>query len=378
MAFFYTKFKGSRFDDHTLPIDMIGDVEVYASLIKKHAIFLYKTSSGKSRLPKNLKDSFTLKVTKLSEGSTKLDVDRVQEDSSIFRPSEDFLKLAMDDINNLIQHASSAQGSLYILPHLRQDFGVLGKNLRKDETIEWDQKDNFESPIRYNLDVRKIILSNLKNPYLKICEIQGVIDKPSVFDSTVSVRVEDKICLQVTCPAYLMDKIRDIHRITERYSVKFIGIGKFSADDQLLAMTAQHIVPYLDGKMEIYPSIAESFQEIAQLKPGWFEDGDGELFDSLKLSFSEQFTIDFVSKLEIPAPYIYPHPDSQISLEWTIGSKEVSITLDFIKNRILLVAYDVEAKKSVRNELKTDFKEPINQRTIEEFLADYFPGLNDE
>src|ERR1035438_2277452 len=81
-------FKGKRFEDHGLDLDVLPDLYAYKELLVATAKELWRRHHpARQRLPKNFEDSLCLKFFKLMEGSVAVPIFREVETDEIGRAS---------------------------------------------------------------------------------------------------------------------------------------------------------------------------------------------------------------------------------------------------------------------------------------------------
>src|SRR5687767_15595823 len=67
---FKPKFSGQRFEDHTLPFDLLDDLAQYEVLLLQVAKEVYYDLTGAKRVPKGFGQDVYLKLKKIDDGST--------------------------------------------------------------------------------------------------------------------------------------------------------------------------------------------------------------------------------------------------------------------------------------------------------------------
>ncbi len=82
-------FKGGRFDDHGLDIDVLPDLIAYKTILVETAKELWRRKHlTRQRLPKNFEDSLSLKFYELRKGSTAVPLMRSIPASKLLFPNE--------------------------------------------------------------------------------------------------------------------------------------------------------------------------------------------------------------------------------------------------------------------------------------------------
>src|SRR3989442_11429805 len=135
-------FKGKRFEDHGLDLDVLPDLYAYKELLVATAKELWRRHHpDRQRLPKNFEDSLCLKFYQLKEGSVAVPIFReveVASQTEMFQFEQpDELDEAVSLLAEGVQAANSEQPLPDALPkNILPLFENYGKTLREDEFIE--------------------------------------------------------------------------------------------------------------------------------------------------------------------------------------------------------------------------------------------------
>lgn len=188
-------FKGGRFDDHGIDIDVLPELIAYKVILIETAKELWrKKNPGRQRLPKNFEDSLSLKFYKILPSSAAVPLMReieVDEDF-LFSPLPDEL----DDAAILV--ADSVDSVSHSKP-LPQDFpknviplfSEYGKTLRPGERIEIKpaKKDLRAS---YSPKERDALIQLLETGYEDYVELVGEIRAADVDGGNFAIRLIDE------------------------------------------------------------------------------------------------------------------------------------------------------------------------------------------
>lgn len=156
-------FKGKRFEDHGLDLDVLPDLYAYKELLVATAKELWKRHHpDRQRLPKNFEDSLCLKFNQIQEGNTALPIYReVETDGQgrFWRADEpDELDEAVQLVAQAVLAANADQALPDQLPkNIIPLFESYGCTLREDESFE-QQPANGQTNANYTRKSRERLL----------------------------------------------------------------------------------------------------------------------------------------------------------------------------------------------------------------------------
>ena len=135
-------FKGKRFEDHGLDLDVLPDLYAYKQLLVETAKELWRRNHpDRLRLPKNFEDSLCLKFYQIGEGSAAVPIFREVETTGqpefwqLDQPDE--LDEAVSIVAEAIQAADADQPLPEKLPrNIIPLFDSYGRTLLEDESFE--------------------------------------------------------------------------------------------------------------------------------------------------------------------------------------------------------------------------------------------------
>ena len=156
-------FKGKRFEDHGLDLDVLPDLYAYKELLVATAKELWKRHHpDRQRLPKNFEDSLCLKFNQIQEGSTALPIYREVETDGQGRFSRADEPDELDEAVQLVAQAVLAANADQALPdqlpkNIIPLFESYGCTLREDESFE-QQPANGQTNANYTRKSRERLL----------------------------------------------------------------------------------------------------------------------------------------------------------------------------------------------------------------------------
>lgn len=332
MEFLFFKFKGKRYESHRLPVEILSDIQAYSAIVENLAVHLHKSQTG-SRVPKGFRNSFKLSLNILGKGSTITPVCRDLEDGySEVAAGQDKFSAARDLFHKAIEDIICGKElPSEIPPELCKHIEKFGAGLASGDEILISKKSDFSNVLTFDPSVRRNMLKNVKKPYSSFCELSGKVDTLSLSKNKFTLVITGtKEEITGTYSEAFKEALRDAHRHNEKYSVKLYGEGNHDAEGILRSLqSVQHALFIKEGELEVIPNPKERISEIESLKKGWFDGAHGEEFKSSNLKVIHDFILDLSSKHKVPGPYIYPTPEGNITLEWSIGSWEISADFDF-------------------------------------------------
>ena len=188
-------FKGGRFDDHGIDVDVLPDLITYKNLLIETAKELWRIKHpDRHRLPKNFEDSLSLKFYEIRSGSATVPLIREFETEATLFPVEypsDELDEAVDLIAETIHAVSSDQPLPASLPKsIISSFAQYGKTLRDDESIELrPARKNVVA--HYSLKERNRLANFAQAEYEDVVELLGEIRAADLDGRNFSLRLAD-------------------------------------------------------------------------------------------------------------------------------------------------------------------------------------------
>lgn len=188
-------FKGPRFEDHGLPLDVLEELLSYKNILVETAKELWRRNHpGRQRLRKNFEDSLNLKFYKIEPGSASVPIMReieFEDNDFQFEPCRDELdeavELVADTTDAASRDAPLPENFPKRLIYLFEDYG---KTLREGESFE-QKPVKRQKPAVYSLDTRKRILERSEGKYEDIVDIVGEIRAADLDGLNFILRLED-------------------------------------------------------------------------------------------------------------------------------------------------------------------------------------------
>jgi hypothetical protein len=173
-------FRGKRFDDHGLDLDVLPDLFAYKQLLVETAKELWRRNNpNRERLPKNFEDRLALKFFKIEAGSVSVPIMREYENEA----QADFWKQQpADELDTAVELVSAAIVSANDQKPLPEElpkniiplFGDYGKGLREDESVELESEQTHHIA-RYTPRAQKELLGRVTTVYTDEVDYTGEV-----------------------------------------------------------------------------------------------------------------------------------------------------------------------------------------------------------
>jgi hypothetical protein len=225
-------FKGGRFDDHGVDIDVLPELTAYKELIVETAKEIWRRKHPRRvRLPRNFEESLSLKFyTVEPRGSAAIPLMRVVEESQShlpLPPNPDELDEAVDLITDTIRAVANDELLPEELPkNVMPLFETYGKTMRPDEVIELKPARGARSA-EYSARERCKLVELAQAEYEDAVELVGEIRAADLDGASFSLRCEDETKVQGKFSPEQEATITDALRQHSTCRLRVKGIAKF-------------------------------------------------------------------------------------------------------------------------------------------------------
>ena len=353
-------FKGDRFANHRLPIQIFPDLMAYDAIIRAVAKELYFSShKDRTRLPKGFQERFKLNLTDIQPGSVVSVLSREFESE---QKEEDEFNYARDLLNEFITSIDSQKSFEKFPKKVICLFEDLGKTLKQDESIEFRiPGKNISST--YSKEIRSKILSINKKPYLDICYLTGSISGFDAEKRKLFIVLEDGQPIEGPLDPSFDALLRDIAPKYKKkdIAVTLIGLARYQPDGSVSEIKKlQHLVVYQEGVPEFFPDLKTQFNALNVLKSGWL-DGEGKPFQQFDVDIIQKWLENMLKAGDIPSPFIYPAENCAIECEWSFGDWEISFSFLLSQKVVILHAAHVNSQAVQEDRLFLQDQESIEK-----------------
>lgn len=317
--FLRPRLVGRRFDEHTLPLDILKDFSALEEMLIEVAKRQYLIEHpDRQRTPKGFTKGLELHLTAVEEGSA---IPVIALAFATLFPSADavYFELAKDQIVEAIA-AAEQQRQPDLPPELLRYFDRFGRSLHEGEAMEF-ARSNGQTTALTPARRQYLLRASQAESWTEEVTLKGRIPEVDQSDHGFELELRDGIKLKAPLLEAHRKTVLDAHysyRSGTLVSIKGV-IQRDRADRPKCFESVEHITP-LDPL-----DIETRVEELAQLQDGWL-DGKGSALDRTALmclaqAFDERFGP------ELPLPYLYPTPEGGVQAEWTLGRWEVSLEI---------------------------------------------------
>lgn len=352
--FFRPKLVGKRFEDHSIPLELLDDLAVLEAMVIEVAKWCYLQDDRKrKRSPRKFTDGISLTLTGVEDGSAIAAIALTLGMGGLLPPpQQEYFEQARDAIVNAIGAAAENKSpTAFLPPKGLAYFDRLGRSLLGDEAIEFPTG-NPDAPARLTRETRLRLLKAAEvTERTEDIHIRGGVHAVNQDEMTFEIMLSDgsKIPGPISKPHF--ETIMDAS-YAYRQDVKVLldGVGKFNRADRLQKIESVEHVTQLDPL-----DFQSQLEELKILRDGWY-DGKGyappaEGLDWLDKAFNEHYSD------TLTLPYIYPVAEGGVRFEWTLGRNDVSLEIDLRDRRGDWHSLNLETDIDEAKQLKLDAKE---------------------
>ena len=323
---------GSRFVDHSLPVNILEDFTALEDLLIEVAKGIYLSENlNRKRVPKGFSDGVYLKLVDIGEGSSiaKFAIANAISLTSS-QPLENlenftYFEKAKDKIVSIIESANNGKIPQEQDYRLLSYFNKIGKNLLDDESIDFGY--NYTSKVSSNSILNKttrkklLLSSEQKTEYSGSIKLFALIPEIDQKNNTFQIVTDFG---SIKCP--LTESIKDTvfiafneYKINTYISLK--GTALFNWNDRIQEITEIESIDVLDSL-----DVSLRINNLLKLENNWYE-GQGKALNKEHLTkFENLFNSYFDNKLSLPA--IFPKIDGNIQLEWKKDTKNIIVDIN--------------------------------------------------
>jgi hypothetical protein len=369
-------FRGKRFEDAALPLEVLPELPAYRDLVLAVAKSLYQARNPqRQRLPKGFEGGFRLVLDRVESGSAVPNVCRVIDEALGLFPAPGVPDL-FDEARDLVQQAIAAGGEgkplpREISPDILVRFNAFGRTLGKDESIVVAPPGKREGPV-YDRGVRRRLVLGAQASYEEEVHLVGEVRAADKDAEGFVLLMDDGRRIAVRSPSLFLP--RAIRSLGEGALVRVRGTGLFDAEGALQRVTMASDVSLAEEGEETparpgCPTPIETqVESLKALSPGWL-DGEGTAYDLAALDWLARLLKGLLDGFRLPTPYLYPTPEGLARLEWSTSHWEVIVNVDLDTKAADVLAARVDSDEI--HELPVTFTVPGAESALGRFLSDH-------
>lgn len=320
---------GKRFDDHTIPLELLEDFAAFEELLVEVAKWLYLKEHNRKRVPNGFTNGVTLKLASINEGSSILNIMMTTAIGLFPNQHNAYFEKAKENIIRSIDAAGRNEAITDFIPeNLLGYFNRIGKNLQDDETINFSHN-NIENAYLTKQSRKILVLAstNIREVISQIT-ITGTIPEADKSKSSFTILCNNgqKITAKITPQHFqtIMEAFNnfDADNLETNYKVSIKGLGRFNKNDKLESFESIEHISIIDPL-----DVRERLGELAKLQDGWLN-GEGIAPKNEDLNwFITVFDEYYDASLSLP--YLYPTLNGGIQAEWSNKNYEISLLVNF-------------------------------------------------
>jgi hypothetical protein len=235
-------FKGPRFEDHGLDVEVLPEISAYKRLLQESAKEIWRRKHpGRIRLPKGFEADIHLKFFALEAGSTAIPLFR--ELAATPEPHLMSLDDELDEAAVVLEEAIRAAGEHESVPSTLPRsviplFEELGKTLHEDEHLLLATR-KWERPVRYDSQVKQWILGWASTSYDDMVDLTGEVRATDLDGLKFTLRLEDgERVIGRFKPEHEAVLLEALGEHTSR-RMRVVGVGQFAPEDGTLKQVVE-------------------------------------------------------------------------------------------------------------------------------------------
>lgn len=319
-------FKGSRFDGGVLPLDVLGELVTFRSIIMEIAKSVWREQHPtRKRLPKGFEDYFQLSFVDVHEGSAVAEISRETQDLTPLFPDGDIYDI-FDKAQSIFLKGiaiANTDGSLGEIPEeLTGKLANLGKRIQPKEALEFRSTGSaFEDGAAIlTQKTRELIFRRAGQSFEKIVEGFGILRGTN----------ESKSCITVLSELGEFDFEVPLQSVRLKFDGKIGEVVEFSveatigADGLAKKIASVHYVDIVEEGDDV-PRIIRRLEDFSLLQKGWL-DGVGEPISSAACRQARDLAR-FINSIYSDLA-VFPTPEGGVRFEWADELVDISVEIE--------------------------------------------------
>lgn len=318
------RFVGARFDDHTIPLELLKDIAALEEFIIAVAKWKYVQEHVRTRTPKGFTDPLKLCLSGVGEGSAipQITIEYIDSTAGLFpAANESYFFQAVSAISNAIDAAEHNEPIISHVPtHLLGYFDRVGRGLRDGETIEF--LPGQDRPARLTkLTRRRLQLASQNEVLTEGIIVRGTVPEIDQAKMSFELLLADGRKINAKMDAIHLDTILEATQgYRDGVKISVSGVGRFDRYERLQSFDVIEDAAIIEPNDPL-----ARLDELRLLKEGWL-DGRGLVPTAQEFSWIEILLKDHYPAT-LPSPYIYPTAEGGLQLEWRTGNQDISLEI---------------------------------------------------
>lgn len=325
--FLKPRLVGARFDDHSIPLEVLKDWAAFEGLIVETARWLYLEQFPKrKRTPRGFAHSFSLNLTRIEDGSAFAVLERPVASGSLFNDGDDWFNIARERVLDTIAAAAAGNRVEELLPKaLLAYFDQFGRSLREGECVEFTRGADANKVI-YDQKVRKTLVLKSATVYRTEESVRGSMSELNLENRTFTL----KLVSGEKVTGYFSEELRDAaHSALGAYGESLVMVEGAVVRDQTESRKRIEQVTRIEALDPL--DVPARIEALRLLRDGWM-DGYGIKPALIGLNwFTKLWTENWPD--EVPLPHVYPTLAGGLQLEWSMPESSLALEVDLAAHK---------------------------------------------
>ncbi|MEY3202523.1 MAG: hypothetical protein RIR70_2073 [Pseudomonadota bacterium] len=329
-AFIRPRFVGERFDEHSIPLEVLKDWAGIETLVVETAKWLYRQEhQGRVRVPRGFADGFALHLSAIGEGSAVAVLDRTSGGDLFPDVYAEWFDKARDRIFEVIRAAANGLTTDGLLPNqLLSLFDKFGRSLRESEQVEFSLGDG--GVVKYDARIRKTLVLKTASEYRTEEQLRGEISLVDAERLTLTLKLLNGRKISGPFPRELREQAVDALSNFGESPVLVDCVVVRDHSDNLKQLESISRIEPLDPL-----DVPARLESLAQLADGWLDRAGLALSPGGGTWLSHAWLNHFPKNA--PLPYLYATPEGGVQAEWDLDSVSIQLEIDLAKKSGVLL-----------------------------------------
>lgn len=344
--------RGGRFDDHTIPIDVLPQFVTYRDLVRDLAKELFRRRNERIRVPARFDEAFQLKLQKV-EGDCAVPVfarasSSERGEDAAAGPDVGTTGDYYDEARELITATIDALARNKPIPEafpteFLEDLNKLGGYLREDEALEFRGPSRTAGPV-FDAWARLQLRTRVaKKTYTKPTELSGTVigfDWETEYFRFRTLDGDNVVGRHTASNAQMLLQALKEKKFTR---VRVTGDVQFTHDHIPQKISGITRVELWSGSDEAtVRRVEERLQEFTTLPRGWL-DGEGVPVPADEVPWLATRLTLLMVEHELPEPTLFAVGDGGVQAIWRSPPWRVEGEFNLIDKSVSLIAISVES-----------------------------------
>jgi len=368
------RFSGKRYGGPVFPVEVLPELTAYRDLIVAAARALYlHDHPERQKVPRGFEASFHLVLDHIEDGSSIPILSRLAVASAAVVGMEtavvdDYYERARQLVEETTASATNAQAPLpQLATDLFEKFSQFGRLLQADETVFLSAPGVGLDGPAYNADVRKKLMLRLSNEYWDEVVYVGEVNELNRTRASFQLTTFEGKTIALNFQPWMFAQLADWLKASPIVMVK--ARARYRSDGRLIEHEVESVSltvedPADSPVLECSVDLDTQFADLQELKPGWL-DGEGGAYDRTILRQVRDVLDTLMQQHELPTPYIYPTPQSDVRVEWDTEDHEVVATFSETGDKVWLYATSKHDDSEIEQTYASRMKEDLQQLGME-------------